>query len=58
MKVGGTWRLFVPPALAFGEAGQPPLVGPNCALIFDVELLEVKPTPPPDTTPKAKSKGE
>ena len=56
MKVGGTWRLFVPPALAFGEAGQPPLVGPNCALIFDVELLEIKPTPPRDTKPKPGAK--
>lgn len=47
MKVGGRWRLFVPPKLAFGEEGQPPLIGPNSALIFDVELMAINPPPEP-----------
>lgn len=39
MKTGAKWRLFVPPELAYGAAGQGP-IGPNQTLIFDVELLE------------------
>ena len=34
MKVGSTWQIFVPPELAFGARGNPP-VGPNEALMFD-----------------------
>jgi FKBP-type peptidyl-prolyl cis-trans isomerase len=41
MKVGSKWRLFVPPALAYGEQGAPPTIPPNSALIFDVELLDI-----------------
>lgn len=41
MKAGDKWRLFIPSALAYGEAGSGP-IGPHSALIFDVELLEVK----------------
>ena len=42
MKVGDKWRLFVPSALAYGEAGFGP-VPPNAVLIFDLELLDVLP---------------
>ncbi len=40
MPVGSKWRLFIPSALAYGPQG-PPSIGPNQALIFDVELLEI-----------------
>ena len=42
MKVGDKWRLFIPPSLAYGEASPTPAIPPNSALIFDVELLEVR----------------
>jgi FKBP-type peptidyl-prolyl cis-trans isomerase FklB len=42
MKVGDKWRLFVPSNLAYGPNGSPPVIGPNSALIFEVELLEIK----------------
>ena len=40
MKQGSTWQIFVPPELAFGARGNPP-VGPNEALMFDLKLVEV-----------------
>ena len=42
MKAGSTWQIFVPPELAFGARGNPP-VGPNEALMFDIKLVEILP---------------
>lgn len=42
MPVGSTWELYIPSALAYGEQGAPPMIGPNEPLIFKVELLEIK----------------
>jgi FKBP-type peptidyl-prolyl cis-trans isomerase FkpA len=41
MKAGGTRRLFIPSALAYGAQGQSP-IPPNAILIFDVTALSVK----------------
>lgn len=41
MKPGSKWQLFIPPSLAYGERGAGRDIGPNAALIFDVELLSV-----------------
>ncbi|MEL6134704.1 MAG: FKBP-type peptidyl-prolyl cis-trans isomerase [Bacteroidota bacterium] len=40
MKEGAKYRIYSPPGLAYGEQG-PPSIGPNAALIFDIELIEV-----------------
>lgn len=42
MKVGDKFQLFIPPQLAYGERGAGGLIEPNAALIFDVELLDIK----------------
>jgi len=55
MPVGAKWRLFIPPELGYGAQGAGSAIGPNQALIFDVELLEILPaaTQPlePDAAP-------
>lgn len=42
MPVGSKWQLFVPSHLAYSERGNGGLIGPNAALIFDIELLSIK----------------
>ena len=43
MKPGSKYQLFIPADLAYGPRAVGPDITPNSALIFEVELLEVKP---------------
>ena len=43
MSVGSTYRLFIPPELAYGERGAGLMIGPNATLLFEVELLATEP---------------
>ena len=42
MRIGDHWKVVVPPQLAYGERGQLPRIGPNEALVFEIELLDIK----------------
>jgi FKBP-type peptidyl-prolyl cis-trans isomerase len=47
MKQGSKYQFFVPSNLAYGERSVGPDIAANATLIFEVELLEVKPPPTP-----------
>lgn len=42
MKPGSKYTLYIPAELAYGAHGQGKVIGPNQALVFEVELLKVE----------------
>lgn len=42
MSVNSKWQIFVPPSLAYGPRGVPPLIPPYSTLIFEVDLFSIK----------------
>ncbi len=41
MAIGSTYELYLPPELAYGDRGAPPVIEPGSMLIFKVELLDI-----------------
>jgi len=57
MSVGSVYKLFIPSRLAYGERGAGKKIGPNSALIFELELLEIAGAEPKTPATDSKSEG-
>lgn len=42
MPLGSVWRIFIPAEMAYGAKGLQKIIPPNTALIYDINLVEVK----------------
>ena len=42
MKTGDKWKVFIPSELAYGARGAGGKIGPNAALVFEVELISIE----------------
>lgn len=42
MRVGGVRRITIPPELAYGASGRPPVIPPASVLVFELEVLSVR----------------
>jgi FKBP-type peptidyl-prolyl cis-trans isomerase FklB len=42
MKEGSKWQVYIPSELGYGSRGAGSAIGPNQALIFDIELISIK----------------
>lgn len=51
MPVGSKWQLFIPPDLAYGNRGAGNDIGPNATIVFEVDLVSIKPQVKPGVAP-------
>jgi len=53
MPVGSKWELYIPADLAYGSKQAGPDITPGSTLVFEVELLSIKPKVDPAAAPAA-----
>ncbi len=41
MKIGEKRKLTIPPSLAYGDAGRPPIIPKSATLIFEIDMLSI-----------------
>lgn len=44
MTKGAKWKVYIPSALGYGDRGAPGAIPPGASLVFEINLLEIKPT--------------
>ena len=58
MPQGSKWKLFIPSDLAYGAGGAGQMIGPNAALVFEVELVSIsEPEPAAEATASGGAEG-
>jgi len=51
MPVGAKWKVYLPADLAYGEERRSAEIGPNSALVFELELVRIQDAPAPEGMP-------
>ena len=54
LRKGSVATIYIPSSLAYGSTGNPPAIGPNEHIMFDIKVEDVQekaPTPVPSNTP-------
>ncbi|MAT91005.1 MAG: hypothetical protein CME59_00225 [Halioglobus sp.] len=57
MPVGSKWKLAIPSDLAYGSGGAGQVIGPDAALVFEVELLSIPSQAGTDAEEEAAAEG-
>jgi FKBP-type peptidyl-prolyl cis-trans isomerase FklB len=47
MSIGDKWKVYIPSDLGYGDQGYSPTIPPGATLIFDIELVDIKPAVKP-----------
>jgi FKBP-type peptidyl-prolyl cis-trans isomerase len=43
MSIGDSWKVYIPSELGYGERGAGGAIPGNATLIFEIDLLDIKP---------------
>ena len=46
IPTGSKWLVVIPPEMAYGSRGQPPMIPRDATLVFEIELIRIVPEEP------------